>query len=82
MRTQSHVCENPRSASILVILVSHNAYHVHTVQTLFSGILFSGIINARLRSYRNMPLPYNLPMALTEVQNINVWTFMNHCIIS
>ncbi len=34
LRTQSLVCENPissfvRSTSILIILVSHNAYHAH-----------------------------------------------------
>ncbi len=30
MRTQSHMCENPfvRSTLTLVILVSHNAYHI------------------------------------------------------
>ncbi len=47
-----------------------------------SGILFSGIINARLRIYflQTMPLPCNLPMALfidrkcKILFDINVWT--------
>ncbi len=41
--------------SCMVILVRHNAYHIHT--------LFSGIINARLRIYflQTMPLPCNSP---------------------
>ncbi len=67
-----------RSALILVILVSYNAYHVHTeLRNTFNYAL----INARLRIYfLQTMLPCNLPMALSIDRkckilfDINVWT--------
>ncbi len=68
MRTQSHVCENPisssvKSTSILVILVSHNAYHIHALYSFLWN-------NYACLSIWTMPLPCNSPPFFIETSTL------------